>query len=1006
MNVKMFKKKALRTIIIAVSILCSTFSLYAQKNITGTVTDVYDQPVIGANVSVKGTTNGTMTDANGTYRLSVNENDVLVFSFVGYVTQEVTVTNQTTVSVKLLEDFQSMEEVVVVGYGTIRKSDMTGAVSSVKSSQFEEHRGIVSLTDVLQGRASGLQITKGAAEPGGSVRMRIRGANSILGNNSPLIVIDGFIGADYNLLNPNDVESVEILKDASSTAIYGSRGSNGVILVTTKKGSKTGKVTVDYKGSVLASTIIKPFDLLSPGEYVRHVIAQDKERGIANPQFVDSDIAKYEASGYDAVDAIFRTGVSTQQELAISGGTEKTQYRISGNYLNEQGIVIETGYKRYTVRANINTQVNDKLSFRFNVNGASSSKFGNSPIQSALVWSPTQQPYDAEGNYIRTSIGSVGGSNPLAEIYDRERINEGLLANLLGGVNYEIIDGLAVDFQAATNIALSKTKTYAGSFISGNNPEASLSNGKSVGIQTTTQLSYNKTFNDIHRINAVAVVETSESTYESANMSAKGLKFPHLKYYNLAQNESYSISTGYSKSTLLSYLARVNYSLMDKYLLTLAVRRDGSSKFAKKNRFSTFPTVALAWNAKNESFLKDIDWLSGLKIRASYGSTGSQAIDAYATQSGYDNTIYSFTTSSQTAGIKLKAPGNSDLRWETTVQQDIGLEASFMKGRLSFEFDYYVKNTRDLLLAKRVPDYIGGGNITSNIGEVQNNGWDLSLTAIPVSTKDVYWESSFNISGVRNEVVDLGDETEIFINTNIVGAGGFAPFVYAVGESLGSFSGLQYLGPWQKGQEAEAARYGNVPGDARYADLDNNYVIDGNDCTIIGNGFPKVTLGWNNTVNVKNFTINAFFQGIIGFDKMDYTRAVNLGSDGTFVDYSRFAEINDRYIPGQQEGAYLPNFLSLSNGTYYQSTLFLENASYLRLKNLSVGYNFNIKNVKMKVSVSAMNLFTITGYKGIDPEVSSYGAGTGENNSDTRQNTDYSTYPNAKAYILGVNITF
>jgi TonB-linked SusC/RagA family outer membrane protein len=969
--------------------------------ITGTVTNVNDESIPGVSVSVKGTSNGTITDTQGTYRLNIPENAILVFSYIGYVTQEITVTNQTAVSVQLLEDLQSMDEVVVVGYGTIRKSDMTGAVSSVKSSQFEEHRGIVNLTDVLQGRASGIQITKGAAEPGGSVRMRIRGSNSILGDNSPLVVIDGYIGADYNLLNPNDIESVELLKDASSTAIYGSRGANGVILVTTKKGTKTGKVTVDYRGSVQASSLIKPFDLLSAGDYVRNVIAQDKAAGV-NPHFVESDIAKYEQSGgYDAVDAIFRTAVSTQQELSVSGGTEKTQYRISGNYLNEQGIVIKTGYERYTVRANFNTSVNDRLSFRFNVNGASSSKFGNSPIQQALAWAPTAEPYDSDGNYVRNSLGSTTASNPLAEINDRENINEGLLANLLGGVNYKILDGLAIDFQATANIAVSKGKWYSGDFITGGNPEAGLSNSKSLGVQTTTQLSYEKTFNEIHRINAVVAVETSESTYESSNMSAKGLIFPHLKYYNLVQNESYSIGTGYSKSTLLSYLARINYSLMNKYLFTVAIRRDGSSKFAAKNRFSNFPTAALAWNVKNESFMEDADWLSGLKIRASYGLTGSQAIGAYATQSGYDNTEYTFTTTSKTPGIMLKAPGNPELKWETTVQKDIGFEASFLKGRLSVEFDLYEKNTSDLLLAKRVPNYIGGGNITSNIGEVKNNGWDLSLSGVPVSTKNVYWESAFNISGVKNEVVSLGDETIVYLNTNVTGAEMFAPYVYAVGESLGSFWGLQYIGPWKKGEEAEAAKYGNVPGDARYADLDNNNVIDGNDCAIIGNGFPKITLGWNNTVNIKNFTINAFFQGILGFDKMDYTRAVNLGKK-TFVDYSKFTEVNERYIPGQQEDTHLPNLFSTTNRMYNQSTLFLENASYFRLKNLSVGYNFDLKTVKMKVSVSATNLFTITGYKGVDPEVSSYGAG----GSDTQQNTDYSTYPNAKSYILGINIIF
>ncbi len=984
-----------------------TISQQDKRQITGTVIDEYGDPIVGANVIEKGSTNGVITDIDGNFSLKVSTEAVLRISYIGYIMQEVSTNGKTTFSIQLKEDQLKLDEVIVVGYGTVRKSDLTGAVSSVSDKQFQD-QNVTRLDQVLQGRAAGVQVTNTGGAPGGEVRIRIRGANSVLGDNSPLFVIDGFIGADFSTVNPNDIQSLEILKDASSTAIYGSRGANGVVLVTTKGGSKSGKVNISYQGDVSISNVIKKYDLLSAGEFATTVNERNAVLGYA-PTFTQAEIDRYEKEGgFDYQDAVYRQALATQHQLSITGGTEKTQYRISANYLNNEGIVDNSDYERYTVRTNFITQYNDQLSFRFNVNGTVAAALNTqarsrqeNPLVQALSWAPTTNPYDGEGGYIYSDpVGSLK-SNPLSLLYDTENRNNRSTANLMGGVRYELIKGLSLDFQTGVDISYNTGKSFSGNYISNYNPSASVSNNNSTNIQTTTQLSYEKEFNNIHRINAVAVFETQKYTYESSSSSASKLKFVDLKYDNLAQAETYSVASGFSKWTLLSYLGRVNYSLLDRYLLSLSVRHDGSSKFAKGNKYSTFPSAAIAWNIKNESFMEEVDLLSKLKLRLSWGMTGSQAISSYATLSTYSSIYYAYTTGDRTSGIQLGDPGNPELTWETTEQKDLGFEAGFLEGRLNVEFDYFLKDTRDLLLNKSVPYYAGGGSVTSNVGKIRNQGWEASLSAVIVNARDVNWKSDFNYSRVKNTVKDLGDETSIFSNPRISGVNAQPEFIYEVGQPLGSFWGLTYLGPWQKEEAAEGAKYGQVPGDARYEDLNGDHIIDGSDYHIIGCGLPTSTLGWNNTISIKKFVVNVFFQGVFGLDKLNYTRAIHLMGrrDARQV---TLAEIKNRYIPGVNEDAYLPAF-SPTSIVEPQSTLFLEDGGYLRLKNLSVGYNFDIKKVGMlKLSLSATNLFTITDYKGIDPEASSVGGG----GSDINQSVDFGAYPNSRTYTLGVNFTF
>lgn len=959
----------------------------SEKKISGIVTDEAGEPLFGVTVAVKGSTIAVSTDLAGKYTLMGIPDDAIVqFTYLGMKTVEMPVKGKTTVDVVLEEDAVKLGEVVAIGYGTVRKSDLTGALGSVTSKQFED-QNVTRVDQALQGRTSGVQVTSSVGAPGGDARIRIRGVNSALGDNSPLFVIDGFVGGDFNMLNPNDIESIEVLKDASSTAIYGSRGANGVILVTTKGGRKDGKVVVNYEGNASFSSVYKKYDMMNVMDFIYTANDISSVRGQL-PQFSNEQIASYqENGGFNYMDAIFRTAFSNQHQISLAGGTQKTDYRISGNFLSQEGVLETSKYDRYTLRVSLNTKVTDKLSFRFNLNGARSSGYNNgsstgagNPIVQAMSWAPTTDPYDGKGGYtINDPSGSLK-SNPLAWLYDRHSKNTRTFANIMAGAQYEIIDGLAVDFQAAADLIFQKNRYAEGEYLAGENKaKASVRDNDYKTIQTTTQVSYNKILNEKHRINAVAAVETQKYVREELFAAANELMFPNLGYDNLELAGTRDASTYYENYGLLSYLGRVNYSYDGKYLFTAAIRRDGSSKFASEHKWSTFPSLAVGWNIGSESFIQDLDIFSKLKLRASWGKTGSQAVGPYSTLDRYNNIYYAFVTGQKFPGIQLANPANKDLKWETTTQTDFGIEFGFFNNRLTFDFDYFIKDTKDLLLEKSVPNYLGGGSIISNAGKIQNKGWDLSVNGTIIDNKNVTWESNFNLSYVKNKVKNLDGEKKIFNNSNVSGLSTQPEFVYQVGEALGSFWGLKYLGVWREDEKEEAAKVGLKPGDYHYSE---NYQI-------IGNGLPTTTLGWNNTVRYKSFSFNMFWQGVFGVDKLNYSRGVNLRATGDSR-YPTLAEAKDMVY-------------TATNKIEPQSSQFIENASYLRLKNLSAAYTFKLVNVAdIKVTASVTNLFTITSYKGMDPESSNVGGG----GSDLSQSVDYGAYPNPRTFTLGVGLTF
>ncbi len=984
-------------------LLGQSYAFAQSSRISGKVTGPDNQGLPGVNVQVNGTTAGTATDATGSFSLNAPGTASLVFSNIGYTSQTIAINGRSEINVQLTEDLKTLNEVVVVGYGTQRKSDVTGALTAISTKEFAQ-QPITRLDQVLQGRAAGVQVTQTNGAPGGDARIRIRGANSVLGNNDPLYVVDGFVGANFNFVNPNDIETLQVLKDAASTSVYGSRGANGVVIITTKKGAKGLKV--NYEGQFSTSEVIKKYDVLPAGEFAEIVNARATAVGSGLP-FTADQIAQFKQNGgTDWQSLVFRNGSGQQHQITLSGGSDKTTFLISGNYLNQNGIVNNSGFKRYILRTNLNTQINDKLSLRLNLWGTRSQNHNTldgGAITQTLAWAPTTPAYGTDGQPTFTDpIGSVY-RNPLDYLYDQSIDANRSGLNINGGLNYKLpVKGLSLDLQYAVNFVNEQNLNLNGKRLSNNNPTASRQSFELLTLQNTNNLNYDLKVGD-HSINAVAVLETQQFTNQNFTASAAGLRFPQLGYDNIGGNTAATVGSGYQKWTLFSLLGRVNYGYKDRYLVTAAVRRDGSSKFGPASRYSVFPSVAVGWRLSEEEFIKKLAVFSNLKLRGSWGMTGSQAIDPYATLSRYNTIVSAFNNSAATAGVILGNPGNPDLKWETTKQVDVGLEMEFLNGRVRIEADYFRKNTTDLLLNVAIPSYAGGGTQARNVGEIENTGFEFSIGGTPLATGNFRWETNLNFSTLQNKVINLGGLPRLGQGTG-VGAGMSTTneFMLMPGEPLGSYWGLNYLGTWKPNEADQAAKQGRVPGDPHYQDLNGDNAITTDDFQIIGRAFPKATGGWNNTVTYKGLTLNVFFTGVFGVDKLNYTRAAALSGSGDARQFI-LSEIRDYYRPGS-ETSDVPAFTKTYQ-PFTQSSRFLEDGSFVRLKNVSLSYTvptgFINNKANIRVFASATNLLTITNYKGPDPESARVGSGT-----DTAIGIDYGSYPNAKQYTLGINLGF
>lgn len=984
----------------------------ARKTVTGIVYDVEtNEAIIGVTVLLKGTAEGTITDINGKFLIEVlDEKSVLVFSFVGYDSYNVIVGDGNEIKVAMKRGSKSLGEVVVVGYGSQKKSDITGSVSSVPMKDIEKQPSS-RIDQSLQGRVSGIVVQNTDASPNAQVSIRIRGSNSINGGNDPLVVVDGMQGGNLSIINPNDVASVEVLKDASATAIYGSRGANGVIIVTTKQG-RTGKPAISYNSYYSLTQIRKKLDQLDAPEYAQTVNENRAEFGLPLV-FTTADVANFQKNGgTDWQDVIFRHGFIQNHQLSLSGAGENLKYYISGNAMNHKGLVEGSSYKRYTLRTNLKALINEKVSVGLNallarelnhptaLNSFVGSNSG-SPIFSALVWAPTKPVYDSQGSYTQPGggYGPNTNYNPLALAIEPVRDYLTTTSNVTGNINYEIIKGLNLSVLGSYRGSENENSDYFNSKPTGasGTEMAYISNQRTFFLQNTNMLTYEKQIRLHHNIKFTGVVEQQNEVVNGNFAGALGFSTNVLNYNNLSLGTSPQISTSFRHiRSLLSYLGRVNYDFKEKYLLTLTLRADGSSVFGANNKWGQFPSAALGWNLMKEPFMANLNhFLSDLKLRASYGIVGNQAINPYQTLASLNtNLMYPVNGTSLSTGVGSDGLANPDLKWEKTRQTDIGIDAYFLDGRVEVVADYYNKQTTDLLLAVPTPLAAGGkGSVLKNVGSVENKGFELYLGGTPMKGNFI-WKTRFTFALNRNKVIALADhQNEILLGNP--GLPGFANTLWLqVGEPLGVFRGYSYDGVWKSSEIEQAKKYGASPGDAKYVDQNNDGAIDSKDIVNIGNAQPGFSLGWNNSLSFRGFDLNVFLQGVQGNSIYNLSRVRFETGDAT----SR--AILNRWKPGD-ENTNIPSFKGSNDGRL-NSSRWLEDGSYIRLKNISVGYTFpksslNVIGVnQLRIYASASNWLTFTSYSGFDPESSS--------GVDTHAGVDLATYPSQKTITIGLDI--
>lgn len=973
-------------------------------SIKGTVVDSNGEPIIGATIQVKGTSIGAISDIEGNFTLNNASEGTLIVSYIGYKTQEIPLKGRTTVRIVMQDDTETLEEVVVVGYGSVKKSDVTGSLSSVGSKEIAK-MPVTNLATAMQGRVPGAVIQNNNGNPGTGLKVRIRGANSINGNNDPLYIIDGVAG-DINSINVEDVQSMEILKDASATAIYGSRGANGVVLVTTKRGT-SAPTSVQVSANVGISNLPRKYVIIHAGDYASMM---NTIRGAE--LFTAEQIASYRQNGgYDWQDELFRTGSTQDYKIAVSGGSQNTTFYISGNYVDQRGIVDNTKASRYNIRSNISTKFLDR--FRLDLNLAANRSTGkntedngakSSPIWMGILMSPTYSPYAEDGswNLNRDNVAGAGAGfrNPLMTLNERYADYTSTGWNLNTKLNYEIFKDLSLDVIFSAGSSTNNKGSITNLYISDSEASASQTSNQYFSWQNSNILTYHHLFNDSHDLTVTAVNEQYYSQEKQFVANASGIDPITVGYDNLGLGKTRTVSSYRKDYTLQSFLGRVSYSFKNRYLLTASYRADGSSKFTKNNKWAYFPSAALAWRVTEEPWMKNQNLLSNMKIRGSWGKTGNQGIDVYANLSYYSGWNHSFGQASSFVGQINSGAYNSDLKWETTEQTNVGLDLGFLDGRINVSADYYVKNTKDLLLYVAIPYYNGGGSVLRNIGKVRNKGFEFSFQTTPVVTKDFSWDMNFNISTFKNKVMSLGEESEIMGTNPNNGVISESPFIIRKGEELGSFYGYRWLGVYSESEAEEAAKYGLKPGDNKYADLDDDNAITSADRDIIGHSSPRFSYGFDNTFTYKNFTLNFLLQGVSGKKilNVSYAAAASVISDSPAI---TLADGADYWSPNNTDAKFA-NPLSSTGKNQIVSTQYLQNGSYLKMKNIALSYLLKKKYTKfadIKLTLSAQNLFTITGYKGYDPEVTTYGG-------DTEGALDMGAYPNPRSFTFGVQFNF
>ncbi len=1011
--------------------LSSTSNFAQQREITGKVIDLATgEPLSGVSVIPGKTKKGVTTKQDGSFSIAIPAGSAsLIFSYVGYVTQIVDIEDSTVIRVLLDRNAKDAQEVVVIGYGTSRKKDLTGSVASIPMADIEKIP-ITRADQMIQGRVSGVQVTQTNAEPGGNVSIRIRGTNSINSGNEPLFVIDGFPGAgDLNSINPSDIASIEILKDASATAIYGSRGANGVVLVTTKKG-KAGKHVVTFEMFTGFQQVSKPYEMMNAKEFAAYLndvqnLANIEAPASARPLPYRQGEIDSLGEGTNWQNELFRSAPTSNYQLGFNGGNTDTKYNLSFNLFEQKGIILNSGFKRGSVRFNFDRNLSSKLKFGFTsqftrswedralVNTSGGTNGG--VLLDALRISPILPVKDASGQFTFQNgpapyVDIVGNPIAYAEKSKDKRNNLRGLVNTF--FEYEILNGLKLkisggtDFNFGTRNFFRPSDIFLGSITNGS---ALKSASNRFSWVNENILSYNKKLNENHSFDLLGGFSVQEFRNEDFLASVSNLFTNSLGTDNLAigANVLTPISNS-QKNSLASYFGRANYNLYGKYLFTFTMRADGSSRFGKGNKWGYFPSGAFAWRLGDEKFVRDVKAISDLKLRVSYGITGNQEIGSYQSIARYDDFSYTLGGPIRSVGVAINNIPNPALSWESTRSFDVGLDLALFNNRITFTADAYGKRTNDLLLLVSIPRSTGFQNVLLNAGSVGNKGFEFALNTRNIENNDFVWTSNFNISFNRNKVLDLNGEFERFVgeaSSSIFPGASAGTSILRIGEPIGSFYGYTFLGIYQNA--AEVTTYGIAgrrPGDPIYADINGDKLVNANDRTIIGRGQPDFTWGFTNNLSYKKFGLNFFFYGVQGQSVLNLNR---YELESGFSSTAKLKSVVNRWT-GEGTSNTIPKANSVVRRNTGITSDIVEDASFIRLRNVTLAYDIidakqsGAKGIFKAVSVyiTAQNLFTITNYSGYDPEVNSFGA------SNLSLNTDYNAFRVARSFIAGLKLQF
>ncbi|MEM1134829.1 MAG: TonB-dependent receptor [Bacteroidota bacterium] len=1042
-----------------------------QVRLTGIVTSSEDGEALpGVSILIKGTSVGTTTDLNGKYSIQVSQNAILQFSYIGYETQEVEVGNRSTLDVTLTVDLSQLEEVVIVGYGTQAKRDLTGSMSSIKEEKIKD-MPLTSIDQGLQGLASGVQIQQQSGQPGGATSIRIRGGNSINAGNEPLYVIDGFPIYNENTsatsgalsgippenalasINPNDIVSIEVLKDASATAIYGARAANGVIIVTTKRG-KAGESNIDFDMYYGWQRALNLYEMMDAGEYAQFRNDEYDRRGQPRT-YTDEQIEEFRRTGgTDWQDEIFRTAPIQNYQLSVSGGNDKVQHMFSGNYFEQQGIIINSFLKRVSGRANIDAQAANNLNFGLSMTashtwsnqqptgggrngrtGVQQPTSGNI-YQNALFYNPTIPVFDEDGNYTLNNTFQVGEfpganhsnvpyGNPVAyaNLAENKNFSTRLLANMYG--EWEIIEGLKLRSTIGTNLVFTKQNRFEPSTVWNGqrapNGRANVGTIQNVEWLNENTISYNKDFNDRHNLNLLGGF--TAQAFKNESLDGNNVNFLNdITGYDALQAGNADglrvpgLFSGANEWQLMSWLGRAFYSFDDKYLFTLTGRYDGSSRFGTNNKWAFFPSAAFAWRVSDENFLASSSLISDLKLRVSWGQSGNQNIPTFRSLATMGSGGYTIGDELPTTFFPNRL-GNPDLKWETTTQTNIGFDLGIIQNRVEVTFDAYYKKTTDLLFDVPVPVETGFNSQFANVGSLENKGIELAINGT-VLTGEFKWNVNFNWALNRNKVLELQGEERIPIDPRLNLLKAQNSLLLEVGQPIGNFYGYQVDGIFQSAEDIErTATYTSptpFPGRERVLDQNGDSTINNSDRVIIGNALPQWVGGITNNFAYKNFELNILFDYSYGNDVANLTQIefefLNGRQNGNKTILDRW-QPDDISLPREEwTNSTNPNtsIPALGNGTTNRqvTSRMVEDGSFLRLRNVTLAYNLPLAKLgidwmrRCRFFVSGQNLLLFTGYSGLDPEANVYV------NDNVRLGLDYAVYPTARTYTFGVNVGF